>query len=140
MDALLKKMNFKEGMKIRVWNTPENLQPLIENWKSSGYLALGNDLPNFGLAFVQTEEEVSKFFLEMLPFCPKDEILWMAYPKGTSKKYKASINRDSGWKALGEHDFETVRQVAIDEDWSALRFRRISNIKTLTRKFSTKDQ
>mgnify|MGYP005835701873 CR=1 FL=1 len=31
---------------------------------------------------------------------------------------------------------EPVRQVAIDEDWSALRFRRVEYIKTMTRSFA----
>ena len=65
-----------------------------------------------------------------------DAVVWIAYPKGTSKKYKAEFNRDTGWKAIGEVGFESVRQVAIDEDWSALRFRRTEYIKSLTRKAS----
>jgi hypothetical protein len=34
---------------------------------------------------------------------------------------------------LGKAGFEPVRAVAIDEDWSALRFRRTEHIKTMTR-------
>ncbi len=34
---------------------------------------------------------------------------------------------------LGKLGFEGVRQVAIDEDWSALRFRRVEFIKTMSR-------
>ena len=34
---------------------------------------------------------------------------------------------------LGGAGFEPVRQVAIDEDWSALRFRRVAHVKSLTR-------
>jgi hypothetical protein len=34
---------------------------------------------------------------------------------------------------LGDAGFEPVRQVAIDEDWSALRFRRVEYIKSMTR-------
>ena len=59
--------------------------------------------------------------------------MWFAYPKGTSKRYKSEINRDTGWQALGKSGFEPVRAVAIDEDWSALRFRRVEFIKTMTR-------
>ena len=62
-----------------------------------------------------------------------DAVIWFAYPKGTSKKYKSEINRDNGWQVLGEGGFEPVRMVAIDEDWSALRFRRVEHIKTMTR-------
>ncbi len=34
---------------------------------------------------------------------------------------------------LGNAGFEPVRQVAIDDDWSALRFRRTEYIKSFTR-------
>ena len=57
-------------------------------------------------------------------------------PKGTSKKYQCTLNRDKGWEALGEAGFERVRQVAIDEDWTAIRFRRVEFIKTMTRRES----
>jgi hypothetical protein len=50
--------------------------------------------------------------------------LWFAYPKKTSKKYDVNIHRDKGWEALEQLGFKGVRQVAIDQDWSALRFRR----------------
>lgn len=140
MDAILKKMNFKEGMKIRVWNVPTDLESLVGTWEKEGLMAESNEKPTFLLAFAQTEEEVRKFFPQLHAQSPEDEVLWMAYPKGTSKKYKAQINRDSGWKILGEHDYEGVRQIAIDEDWSAMRFRKVKFIKTMTRKFSTKNQ
>ena len=62
-----------------------------------------------------------------------DAIVWIAYPKKTSKQYRCEFNRDSGWTLMGEAGFEPVRQVAIDEDWSALRFRRVENIPSLKR-------
>ena len=49
------------------------------------------------------------------------------------QKYKSQINRDHGWNVLGQEGFEPVRMVAIDEDWSAVRFRRAAFIKTMTR-------
>jgi len=60
-------------------------------------------------------------------------VVWFAYPKGSSKKYTSQINRDNGWAVLGKAGFEPVRMVAIDEDWSAVRFRRVEFIKTMTR-------
>lgn len=55
------------------------------------------------------------------------------YPKGSSKRYKCNFNRDTGWAALGNLGLEGVRMVAVNEDWSALRFRKVEYIKTLTR-------
>jgi hypothetical protein len=65
-----------------------------------------------------------------------DAILWFCYPKGTSKKYTCDFNRDTGWASLGQLGWEPVRQVAIDDDWSALRFRNPDFIKTMTRSFA----
>ena len=59
--------------------------------------------------------------------------MWLAYPKGSSKRYTCVFTRDTGWASMGEAGFEPVRMIAIDEDWSALRFRRAEFIKTMTR-------
>jgi hypothetical protein len=45
--------------------------------------------------------------------------VWVAYPKGN----RADINRDTVWPILGEYRMNPVSQVAIDEVWSAMRFR-----------------
>ncbi len=46
-------------------------------------------------------------------------ILWIAYPKGG----RADINRDSLWPMVAVHGLRPITQVAIDDTWSALRFR-----------------
>lgn len=140
MDALLKKMNFKEGMKIQIWNAPEEMSSTFQNWEKEGLLTKKGEKPDFMLAFVYSKEEIDRYFEEMHALSPEDEAIWIAYPKGTSKKYRVKINRDSGWGKVGELDYEGVRQIAINEDWSALRFRKVKFIKTLTRKFSAKNQ
>jgi hypothetical protein len=63
-----------------------------------------------------------------------DAVIWFAYPKGTSKRYTCEFNRDTGWSVIRGLGFESVRQVAIDEDWSALRFRRQKYVKSATPK------
>jgi hypothetical protein len=49
----------------------------------------------------------------------KPNALWIAYPKGN----RADINRDTLWPLLSPFGMRPVTQVAIDEVWSALRFR-----------------
>jgi len=46
-------------------------------------------------------------------------VFWIAYPKAN----KADINRDTLWPILAERGMRPISQVAIDETWSALRFR-----------------
>jgi hypothetical protein len=45
--------------------------------------------------------------------------LWVAYPKGN----RTDINRDTLWPILAEHGLRPITQVAVDDIWSALRFR-----------------
>lgn len=47
------------------------------------------------------------------------ETLWVAYPKGN----RTDINRDTVWPILAEHGMRPIGQVALDDVWSALRFR-----------------
>jgi hypothetical protein len=46
-------------------------------------------------------------------------VFWVAYPKAN----KADINRDTLWPILAERGMRPISQVAVDETWSALRFR-----------------
>lgn len=140
MDPLLKKLNFKDGMEIRIWNCPPELQSKLASWTVENPNDAKAKQVNFLLGFVQDEKSVEKIFSEMKAFLKEDEIIWFCYPKKSSKRYTSTIHRDKGWKVLGENGYEGVRQVAIDEDWSALRFRHLKYIKSLTRKFSAKDQ
>jgi hypothetical protein len=45
--------------------------------------------------------------------------IWIAYPKGG----RADINRDSVWPILGEYGLRPIGQAAVDDVWSAMRFR-----------------
>ena len=49
--------------------------------------------------------------------------------------YKSDIDRDHGWKTLNDAGFYGIRLVAIDNDWSALRFRSIKFIKSTSGRF-----
>ena len=83
----------------------------------------------FALSFVTQRGELHRLSRKLSAKAAGDAILWFAYPKGTSKKYSCDFNRDDGWEVLRQAGFDSVRQVAIDDDWSALRFRRVEFIK-----------
>lgn len=88
---------------------------------------------DFIIAFVTKQKEIDELAPIFSEILEGDGVLWFAYPKGTSKKLKCDFNRDKGWDMIKRKGFESVRMVAIDEDWSALRFRRIEYIKSLKR-------
>jgi hypothetical protein len=83
-----------------------------------------------------SSKEIDSFIKEAVNKLKGDAVLWFCYPKMSSKKYKCDFNRDTGWDVVAQYNFEPVRMVAIDEDWSALRFRKVEFIKTITRRES----
>jgi hypothetical protein len=137
MTSLFKKLNFKGQEKVLVVNPPASFEAELADM--SKFTEIERDPAkiskiDFVLIFVLTREEIDKAIDLISPKLQGDPILWFCYPKGTSKKYKCDFNRDTGWETLGKYELEVVRQVAIDEDWSALRFRKTDAIKTLTRR------
>jgi hypothetical protein len=50
-----------------------------------------------------------------------DRLAWLAYPK--AGQLGTDLNRDIVWKHMLARGVQAVRQIAIDEVWSALRFR-----------------
>lgn len=139
MNAVFKKLNYKGQAAIYVLNAPASFHSAMDEMRELAVvrdsLAKTKDA-SFAMAFATKQAEVDKFAAQVAKAASGDAVVWVAYPKGTSKKYKCEFNRDTGWAKMGEHGFEPVRQVAIDEDWSALRFRRVEHIKTMTRSFA----
>ncbi len=139
MTPLFKKLNFKEYKTIVVLNAPPSFEKELAQMATEAKIVKDlNKVKEIGfiLCFVTTQKEVDKMAAAIYPKLMGDVLLWMCYPKGSSKKYTCDFNRDTGWQILGKLNLETVRMVAIDEDWSALRFRKVEFVKTITRRES----
>jgi hypothetical protein len=131
MATAFEKLNLKDQPAMLVLNAPASFDPELAHLKG---IKIHRNLDSisdiqFSLAFVTRQSEVDALAPQIAKRAKGDAIVWFAYPKGTSKKYKCDFNRDTGWDAMGKEGFETVRAVAIDEDWSALRFRRHEFVK-----------
>ena len=133
MTPLFKKLNLGEHRVIHVLNAPKSFESELAALRTVTVKRSLSGPSGFAMAFVITQAELDAASSKLAAACSGDAIVWMVYPKGSSKKYRCEFNRDSGWAALGAAGFEPVRMVAVDEDWSALRFRRAEHIKTMTR-------
>jgi hypothetical protein len=133
MTPLFKKLNLGAQTAVCVLSAPTSFEPELAALEG---VAIKRSVPagsSFVVAFAVTQDQLDTACKKIVEACEGDAVLWIAYPKGTSKKYKCEFNRDSGWSVLGAAGFEPVRQVAVDEEWSALRFRRVEHIKTMAR-------
>lgn len=135
MNTLLRKMNFKDQKSILVLNAPDAFEAELIEFKEQ--LTVNNKLDNepisFCLIFAENRIVIETFAPKIDAIMTNNGLFWWAYPKKSSKKYKSDITRDNGWQIMGEMGYEPVRMVAIDDDWSALRFKKAENIKTLSR-------
>jgi hypothetical protein len=131
MTGIFEKLNLKGQQEIVVLRPPESFQPELARLPVLTIHHHLESLPRIGffLAFVTLKSEVEALARPLAERANGDATVWFAYPKGSSKRYKCDFNRDTGWEALQAEGFDTVRAVAIDEDWTALRFRRVEYIK-----------
>jgi len=126
MSSFFDKLNLKDQAEIVVIGAPASLNAVLDELEG---VAVVCDLKrvkeiHFALLFVTRQVEVDKLAKEVAKKAVGDAVVWFAYPKGTSKNYTCDFNRDTGWDAVRAAGFDSVRMVAIDQDWSALRFRR----------------
>jgi hypothetical protein len=135
MASTFKKLNLKDQKQIVVLNAPESFERELKGLRGVEILR-DIETPNeieFSLAFVTKQKEVDALAKPIAKKAKGDAVVWFAYPKGTSKNYKCEFNRDNGWQVLGDLGFECVRAVAIDEDWTGMRLRRVEFIKVMKR-------
>jgi hypothetical protein len=132
MATLFDKLQLKGHEEILVLQAPESFEielsrlPILHIHRSLGE---PREI-SFSLAFVTKQAEVDALAPKIAARVKGDAAVWFAYPKGSSKKYKCDFNRDTGWAALTAAGFDTVRSIAIDENWTGLRFRRKEYIKS----------
>ena len=132
MSKVFAKLNLKDQRTISVLNSPDSFKAELASLGGVTVIKVldADAAPEFVLAFVTRQAEVDELSRAIAGKTKGDAIVWFAYPKGTSRKYTCEFNRDTGWAVLKKLGFDTVRQVAIDEDWTALRFRRTEFIKS----------
>ncbi len=132
MPSIFDKLNLKSQTEILVLNAPASFTPQLDALDGVKVLrkATSKTRVSFAMGFALTQAELDRISRDLIAASDAgDVIIWIAYAKGTSKRYTSEFNRDSGWTVLKDAGFDTVRMVAIDEDWSALRFRRTAHIK-----------
>lgn len=111
--GVAKKLQIKDGVRSCVLNAPKGFK----------LDALTTKDPKAGavIVFVTNMEELDSRVGPAVEAARADRLAWVAYPKGG--KLGTDLNRDVLWKAMLKRKVKPVRQVSLDETWSALRFR-----------------
>lgn len=112
--SLAQKLNLKQGMKVRVVDQPADVD--------LGDVAITTSAKADGvIVFVKTLAAVDTKCGPAVEAAKEDRIAWVVYPK--AGQLGTDLNRDVLWRHLQKQGIEGVRQIAINEVWSAMRFR-----------------
>jgi hypothetical protein len=129
ISPIAQKLLFKRGFRSAVVNAPEGymeqLRPLPEGVSVTEKLGSNHDLVQI---FARDAAELEKLGSSAIGAVRDTGLLWVCYPKG-GEKAGTDLNRDILWNLMGKMGRVGVSMVAIDDTWSAMRFRPEAQVK-----------
>ena len=126
--ALFQMLQLKPDQRLLLLNPPQGYAThLASELAGVPLLAESQEKMEAVLLFINNLAEVSRLAPVAIRLVLPDGLLWIAYPKGSSR-IKTDVNRDTLWKTIEPTGWRPVRQIAIDEVWSAMRFRPSSQV------------
>jgi len=121
--TIAQKLFLKEGYSVLLVNPPPGYVTLLgELPPRATLLTQPAGLVDLILLFVTSRKELEEQLPNLKPSLTPKGLLWIAFPKGTSK-IKTDINRDSINAYAHSIGLQGVAIIAIDEVWSALRLK-----------------
>jgi hypothetical protein len=123
---LAKRMQVKSGQRILAVNAPTDYAALLGELPDGATLVTRGDPAGADHVhvFVKDTHDLGRLGPKAIAGVHGGAVTWIAYPKKTSG-VETDLTRDRGWEAVtGEID--AVSQVAVDETWSALRFKSVA--------------
>ncbi len=119
--TLLQKLQLRPGQRLTLRNAPPRLPEALAAGLA-GRASVEAVAGEAVLLFVTALAEVERLAPDAIAAAGHDGLLWLAYPKGGSG-VPTDVNRDKLWQAMAPTGWRPVRQIALDDVWSAMRFR-----------------
>jgi hypothetical protein len=119
MNSLHKKLRLKPGLRLLTFNAPSDfltvLEPLPDQCSVSDNVREKADMVFW---FVKTASEFDKQLPHVLKALNTSNVMWIAYPKGSSKM-QTDLSRDHGWDSLRlRDDISFIAFISFNEIWS----------------------
>jgi len=119
---LLKKLNHKQQNEIIILNAPKSFKNELDEIRKNITVIEDEDIYgeiDFALIFIKNNEDIEKYAEFVLTRVSKNALIWFAFQKKISTEYN--------WEIINDYQFEPIRQIAINSELSALRFRPYKN-------------
>src|SRR5215217_5878451 len=116
-NALAKKMKLRPGQRAAIIGAPEgyidSLRPLPEQIELSQQLDGTFDWVQI---FVKNQAQAAELFPKVIQALKPDSMLWVSFPKGTSK-IQTDLTRDRGWDVAQQADLKWINLISVNETW-----------------------
>ncbi len=123
------KLRIKPGQQVLIMNAPDGFIQALGLPAGTRLHTSADGTFDFVLLFAHSKAEVDNEGKKAIHSLKPGGMLWIAYPKKSSK-IKTDITRDVGWDSIRNAGMEGVSLIAIDDTWSAMRFRPSSEVKS----------
>ncbi len=114
------KLQLKPGLRVLAVGIPASVRESLSG------VALTARVPveiEAALVFGRKKAELEERLAKLVSRLGEDPLLWLCYPR-IGAGVDSDLKREAVWAVGAPHGLKPVAQVAVDEVWSALRFRR----------------
>jgi bacteriocin resistance YdeI/OmpD-like protein len=112
------KLRIKENFTLLTINAPADFKKNIGEAPRGVKISSDTKTYNQVHWFVKNKQQLNKELDKVLKLVKDDVILWIYYPKGTSK-LQTDLTRDKGWENLLKHDeLGWISLISFDDTWS----------------------
>jgi hypothetical protein len=108
-----KKLNIKDGNTVAIVNSPHAIDIVAARADAGTADAV--------ILFTKNKAELTAHLSVLVEAAKRGALVWLAYPK--AKQLGTDLSRDIIHDYMPSVGLDAVRQVAIDDTWSALRFK-----------------
>jgi hypothetical protein len=130
--ALAKKLRLAPGHSVLVLNAPDGCRTMLSPGPTDiSTHAAADRAYDAVLLFVKDVEELRRLGAQAVRAARTNGLLWIAYPKGGVTGGATDLPATPWWvrrdvlgEITGETGYKAVAFVAVDETWTALRFKR----------------
>ncbi|MDQ0965818.1 hypothetical protein QFZ20_001221 [Flavobacterium sp. W4I14] len=128
-NLLLKKLQIKPGYVVKVLDAPEQATAIFGDIPSGIVINYNNEVPfNVLITFTINKDKLNKQIQSNLKEIDAKTIIWVFYPKKTSK-IKSDLDLMKSWEELNTFGLTPCASAAVDETWTALRLKFITEVK-----------
>ena len=128
--SLLEKLQLKDERNLLIQGLPSTVEKQFVKLSFSKNVTplLKSRKIDFALVFAISHKQLEDILRDVVPALHPEAKLWIAYPK-VSSKIVSDLARDCNWDCISKHGFEGVRLVALDNIWTAMRFKKADQIR-----------